>query len=40
MSAILKLVQGSSDWHTYRLTMRNASESAAVLSTARGPRHM
>ncbi len=31
MSAILKLVQGSAEWHTHRLTMRNASESAAVL---------
>ncbi|MDY7546733.1 YqaJ viral recombinase family protein [Glaciimonas sp. CA11.2] len=31
MNAISKLVQGSGEWHTYRLTMRNASESAAVL---------
>ena len=31
MSAVLKLVQGSAEWHTHRLTMRNASESAAVL---------
>ena len=31
MSAVLKLVQGSAEWHAHRLTMRNASESAAVL---------
>jgi len=31
MSAVLKLVQGSQEWHDYRLTMRNASETAAVL---------
>ena len=31
MSAVLKLVQGSAEWHTHRLTMRNASESASVL---------
>jgi putative phage-type endonuclease len=31
MSAVLKLVQGSPEWHDYRQTMRNASESAAVL---------
>lgn len=31
MSAILKLVQGSTEWHAYRQMMRNASESAAVL---------
>ena len=31
MSAVLKLVQGSAEWHDHRLTMRNASESAAVL---------
>jgi len=31
MSAILKLVQGSAEWHAHRLTMRNASETAAVL---------
>jgi len=31
MSAIQKLIQGSEEWHAYRQTMRNASESAAVL---------
>ena len=31
MSAIVQLVQGSAEWHAYRQTMRNASESAAVL---------
>jgi len=31
MSAILKLVQGSAEWHAHRQTMRNASETAAVL---------
>jgi putative phage-type endonuclease len=31
MSAILKLVQGSAEWHVHRQMMRNASESAAVL---------
>ena len=31
MSAILKLVQGSTEWHAHRQMMRNASESAAVL---------
>ena len=31
MSAVLKLVQGSDEWLAYRTTMRNASESAAVL---------
>lgn len=31
MSTIQKLVQGSTAWLNYRLTMRNASESAAVL---------
>lgn len=30
-AAIVQLVQGSEAWHTYRRTMRNASESAAVL---------
>ena len=34
MSAILKLVQGSEEWHTYRQTMRNASESAAVMGVS------
>lgn len=31
MSAILKLVQGTPEWHAYRQTMRNASETAAVM---------
>ncbi len=31
MSAILKLVQGTDEWLTYRMGMRNASESAAVM---------
>jgi putative phage-type endonuclease len=31
MSAVLKLVQGSPEWHEYRQSMRNASETAAVL---------
>lgn len=31
MSTIIQLVQGSSDWLAYRLGMRNASETAAVL---------
>ena len=31
MSAVLKLVQGSAEWHAHRQTMRNASETAAVL---------
>ncbi len=31
MSAVLKLVQGTAEWHTHRKTMRNASETAAVL---------
>lgn len=31
MSAVLKLVQGSPEWHSYRMEMRNASETAAVL---------
>lgn len=31
MSTVLKLVQGSPEWHAYRKEMRNASESAAVL---------
>jgi len=31
MSAVLKLVQGSPEWLDYRQTMRNASETAAVL---------
>lgn len=31
MAEIIQLTQGSPDWLTYRLTMRNASETAAVL---------
>ncbi len=31
MSAIMKLVQGTDEWLTYRMGMRNASESAAVM---------
>lgn len=31
MSAVLKHVQGSPEWHAYRKEMRNASESPAVL---------
>ncbi len=31
MSAILKLVQGTQAWHDYRQSMRNASETAAVM---------
>jgi len=31
MSAILKLVQGSPEWHAHRAEHRNASESAAVM---------
>lgn len=31
MSTVVQLVQGSAQWHEYRRTMRNASESAAVL---------
>ncbi len=31
MSAVLKLVQGTPAWHEHRRTMRNASETAAVL---------
>lgn len=31
MSAVLKLVQGSPEWHAYRQEMRNASETSAVL---------
>ena len=34
MSAILKLVQGSGEWHAHRRTARNASESAAVLGVS------
>lgn len=31
---IIKLIQGSPEWLAYRLTMRNASESAAVLGAS------
>ncbi len=31
MNAIMKLVQGTDEWLTYRMGMRNASESAAVM---------
>ena len=31
MSAVLKLVQGTTEWHEHRQTMRNASETAAVM---------
>jgi putative phage-type endonuclease len=31
MSAVLKLVQGSAEWHAHRAHYRNASESAAVM---------
>ncbi len=31
MTTIIKLVQGSEEWLTYRMGMRNASESAAVM---------
>ncbi len=34
MSTIVQLVQGSPDWLAYRLTMRNASETAAVLGVS------
>jgi putative phage-type endonuclease len=34
MSKIIQLKQGSVDWLTYRLTMRNASETAAVLGVS------
>ena len=34
MSTIVQLVQGSAEWHAYRNTMRNASESAAVLGVS------
>ena len=34
MSKIIQLKQGSADWLTYRLTMRNASETAAVLGVS------
>ena len=31
MSAVLKLVQGTPEWHRHRAQFRNASESAAVM---------
>ena len=31
MSAIVKLVQGSAEWHQHRRSHRNASETSAVL---------
>jgi putative phage-type endonuclease len=31
MSALLKLVQGTPEWHHHRAQFRNASESAAVM---------
>src|SRR5437016_1950447 len=34
MSAILKLVQGTPDWHTHRASHRNASETPAVLGVS------
>lgn len=34
MSKIIQLVQGSQEWLTYRLSMRNASETAAVLGVS------
>lgn len=34
MSAVLKLVQGSSAWHAHRAQFRNASESAAVMGVS------
>ncbi len=34
MSTIIQLVQGLPDWLSYRLTMRNASETAAVLGVS------
>lgn len=34
MSKIIQLKQGSADWLAYRLTMRNASETAAVLGVS------
>lgn len=34
MSTVLKLVQGSANWHAYRSAMRNASESSAVLGVS------
>lgn len=34
MSTIVQLVQGSEQWHAYRRTMRNASETPAVLGVS------
>lgn len=34
MNAILKLVQGSTEWHAHRAQYRNASESAAVIGAS------
>ena len=34
MNAILKLVQGSPEWHAHRAQYRNASESAAVMGVS------
>jgi len=34
MSAILKLVQGTAEWHEHRATSRNASETPAVLGVS------
>lgn len=34
MNAILKLVQGSTEWHAHRAQYRNASESAAVMGAS------
>ena len=34
MSKIIQLKQGSAEWLAYRLTMRNASETAAVLGVS------
>ena len=34
MSAILKLVQGTADWHAHRAQSRNASETAAVFGVS------
>src|ERR1035437_7322780 len=34
MSKIIQLIQGSADWLEYRLKMRNASETAAVLGVS------
>lgn len=34
MNAVLKLVQGSAEWHAHRALYRNASESAAVMGAS------